>query len=161
MPLRPVTADDAEALVPFVAMAVFAPGRELPPGALEMPHARRWLDGWGEELGVVWEADGRVVGAAWARVVDPVLARDDRGQAVPEAIISVAEEVRGTGIGRRLMEALMHRAHVEGHASLAVTVSERNPVALRLYERVGFRHLGRTPTGLLTMLWSCPDSDTP
>ena len=161
MPLRPVTRDDAEALVPFVAMAVFAPGRESSPGSLQSPHARRWLDHWSDELGVVWEREGRVVGAAWARVVDPVLVRDASGQAIPEAIIAVAEQARGTGIGRRLMEALMHRTHAEGHAGLAVTVSERNPVAIRLYERVGFEYLGRTPTGLLTMLWSAPGDDTP
>ena len=55
----------------------------------------------------------------------------------------------------------MHRAHAEGHAGLAVTVSERNPVAIRLYERVGFEYRGRAPTGLLTMLWSAPGDDTP
>lgn len=146
MPLRPVTPDDAEALAPFVAMAAFPPGGQA---ALEPPHARRWLDGWGDELGFVWETDGRVVGAAWARVVEPVLARDESGRAVPEAIVAVSEEARGRGIGRRLMEALMERAHT----GLALTVSERNPVAVRLYEALGFRRVGRTPTGLLTMLW--------
>jgi GNAT superfamily N-acetyltransferase len=155
MPLRAITPEDADAALPFVIMAAFPPGKE-PAGALEMPHVRRWLDGWGEELGVVWEENGRVVAAAWARVVDPVLARDDKGDALPEAIISVVEDRRGAGIGRRLMEGLMHRAHVAGHAGLVVTVSERNPVAVRLYERVGFQHVGQTPTGLLTMVWSAP-----
>jgi GNAT superfamily N-acetyltransferase len=135
-------------------MATFPPDEQLPPDALEMPHARRWLDGWGDELGFVWEADGRVLGAAWARVVEPVLARDDSGRALPEVIVSVAEEARGTGIGRRLMEALMRSARAAGHAGLTLTVSERNPVALRLYEGLGFKSLGRTPTGLVTMLWS-------
>lgn len=93
MPMRPVTPDDAEALAPFVAMAAFPPGRQA---ALELPHARRWLDGWGDELGFVWEADGRVVGAAWARVVGPALASDG-GRAVPEAIVAVSEEARGRG----------------------------------------------------------------
>jgi GNAT superfamily N-acetyltransferase len=151
MPLRLLTTDDAEALFPFVAMAAFPPDEELPPEALEMPHGRRWLDGWGDELGVAWEDDGRVVGAAWARVVDPVLAWDNTGQALPEVIISVAEEGRGKGLGRRLMEALMSRAYAEGHAGLALTVSERNPVAVRLYEHLGFEHVGRASTGLLTM----------
>jgi GNAT superfamily N-acetyltransferase len=150
MALRAITPEDGEALVPFVTMAAFPPG-EVSPAAFEMPHVRRWLDGWGDELGVVWEDGGRMVGAAWARVVDPVLARDDAGHALPEAIVSVVEDRRGAGIGRRLMEGLMHRARVAGHAGLVVTVSERNPVAVRLYERLGFRHVGRTPTGLLTM----------
>jgi GNAT superfamily N-acetyltransferase len=161
MPLRLLTTDDAEALVPFVAMAAFPPGRDLPAEALEMPPVRRWLDGWGDELGVVWEDDGHVVAAAWARVVDPVLARDNTGQALPEVIISVDEESRGKGLGRRLMEALMRRAYAEGHAGLALTVSERNPVAVRLYEHLGFEHVRRTSTGLLTMVWSAPGSQRP
>ncbi len=160
MPLRPLAANDAKALVPFVAMAAFPPREELPPGALEMPHVRRWLDGWGNELGVVCEDDRRVVGAAWARVVDPVLARDSTGQALPEVIISVAEGRRGAGLGRRLMQALMSRAYAEGHAGLALSVSERNPVAVRLYEHLAFEHVGRTPTGLLTMVWSARGSDS-
>ena len=160
MPLRMLAADDAEALVPFVAMAAFPPREELPPGALEMPHVRRWLDGWGDELGVVWEDDGCVVAAAWARLVDPVLARDNTGQALPEVIISVAPERRGTGLGRRLMQALMSRAYAEGHAGLALSVSERNGVAVRLYEHLGFAHVGGTPSGLLTMVWSAPGSDS-
>jgi ribosomal protein S18 acetylase RimI-like enzyme len=147
MPLRPVAADDAEALVPFVAMAAFRPGEELPPGAVDMPHVRRWLDGWGDELGVLWESDGRVVGAAWARVVDPVLVRDDTGRAVPEVIISVAEGSRGTGLGRQLMEGLMRRVDVARHTGLVLTVSEHNRVAVGLYERLGFQRVGRRRPG--------------
>ena len=125
-----------------------------------MAHVRRWLDGWGDELGVVWEDDRRVVGAAWARVVDPVLARDNTSQALPEVIISVAEERRGAGLGRRLMQALMSRAYAEGHAGLALSVSEHNPVAVGLYEQLGFEHVGRTPTGLLTMVRCALGSDS-
>jgi ribosomal protein S18 acetylase RimI-like enzyme len=55
---------------------------------------------------------------------------------------------------------LMHRAYLEGHAGLALSVSERNTVAVRLYEHLGFEHVGRTPTGLLTMVWSAVGSDS-
>lgn len=58
MPLRALTPDNAKGLVPFVAMAAFSPGDEKPAGALEMPHVRRWLHDWGDELGVVWEDVG-------------------------------------------------------------------------------------------------------
>jgi ribosomal protein S18 acetylase RimI-like enzyme len=98
-----------------------------------------------------------VLGAAWARVVDPVLVRDETGRAVPEVIIAVAEECRGTGLGRRLMEALMRHA-AERHTGLALTVSERNRVALELYERLGFQRVDRAPSGLLAMAWrASPD----
>ncbi len=153
--LRPLTAADAEALVAFVAMATSAPGREQPPEELAT-QAHQWLEGWnGRELGIGCEDDGQLVGAAWARVVDRVLARDpDTGAPLPELIIAVAEHWRGAGLGGQLIDALMQRAHTEGIAGLVLTVSERNPVAVRLYEQVGFRHAGHTPTGLRTMIWS-------
>jgi hypothetical protein len=53
MPLRPLGADDAEGLVPFVAMAAFPSGRGAAVRSVGAPHVRRWLDGWGDELGVV------------------------------------------------------------------------------------------------------------
>jgi hypothetical protein len=66
MALRALAPDDGEVLVAFVAMAALSPGDQDAAGALTTSHVRRWLDGWGDELGVVWEHDGRVVGAAWA-----------------------------------------------------------------------------------------------
>ena len=149
MPLRRLTEGDAALLEPFVVMAAFPPGPELPPGALASPHARRWLDDWGgDELGVAWEEDGVVVGAAWARRVEPAVA----GAPLPEAIVAVAESARGAGVGRRLMEGLLDLARERAVAGLAMTVSDRNPAARRLYERTGFETVGRTPSGLLVMV---------
>jgi hypothetical protein len=85
MPLRRLTESDAALLKPFVLMATFPPGRQLPPRAAQMPYARRWLEGWGCELGVAWEENGELLGAAWARPVDSVLARDATGAPLPEA----------------------------------------------------------------------------
>jgi GNAT superfamily N-acetyltransferase len=154
MSVRPLTRDDACEVAPFVLMAAFPPGAEPPPDALEQQHARRWLEGWGDELGVAWEENGVLGGVAWARRVMPILVRDDAtGDALPEVIISVAEEIRGSGVGRRLMEALVARAQSAGVPGLSLSVSERNPVAVRLYESVGFVRHGRSPTGSLTMAW--------
>ncbi len=161
MALRNLTPDDADGVVTFVRMAAFPPDRELAPDALERPHARRWLVGWGEELGVGWEHEGQLLAAAWVRPVEPVLARDEAtGEPLDEVIIAVAEQARDAGLGRRLLEALLSRAARAGRPGLVLTVSERNSVALRLYERVGFAHHARTPTGWLTMVWRPPTSTT-
>ncbi|HEV2768877.1 MAG TPA: GNAT family N-acetyltransferase [Solirubrobacteraceae bacterium] len=161
MALRNLTRDDADEAVAFVRMAAFPPGGELPPDALEMPHARRWLVGWDEELGIGWEHEGQLVAAAWARPVEPVLARDEAtGEPLDEVIIAVAEEARGAGLGRRVLEALLCRASRAGRRGLVLTVSDRNSVAVRLYERVGFAHHARTPTGSLIMVWRAPTSAT-
>jgi GNAT superfamily N-acetyltransferase len=153
MPLRALTEDDAAVVERFVAMAAFPPDRELPAGALGMSHARRWLEDWGRELGVGWEEDGKLVGAAWARRVEPVLARDASGSPLPEVIVAVDRPARGAGIGQRLMEGLVDPARERGVAGLVLSVSERNLAAVRLYERVGFTHAGRTACSLLRMLW--------
>ena len=59
-------------------LAAFPPDRELPPEAPEMPHVRRFLDGWGRpgDVGVLaLDDEQRELGAAWARVIDERLLR--------------------------------------------------------------------------------------
>ena len=90
MGTRALTARDEQALERFAMMAAFAPQRALPEGATAMKHVRRWLDRWSpHELGVCWEEDDQVVGAAWARGVEPILVRSALGQPVPEVLIAV------------------------------------------------------------------------
>jgi ribosomal protein S18 acetylase RimI-like enzyme len=52
------------------------------------------------------------------------------------------------------MEGLLDCARGAGVRGLALSVSERNGVAVRLYEAVGFVHAGRTRAELLMMTWS-------
>lgn len=133
-------------------MAAFVPGRPLPEGAQAMAHVRRWLDRWSPlEAGVCYEEKQRIVGAAWARRVEPVLARSVAGEPLPEAVIAVEPDRRGQGIGARLLEALVARVREAGAPGVCVSVSERNVNAARLYERVGFVATGRTAKGLETM----------
>jgi GNAT superfamily N-acetyltransferase len=155
MEFRRLTQDDADAVVQFVLMAAFPPGREPPADAMQMPHVRRWLDDWGDELGVGWEEDGELVGAAWARKVEPVVVRDAAtGQQLPEVVVSLTDRRRGEGWGRYLMEGVKLFADIQGAPGLCLTVSEHNPAAVRLYEKTGFVTRDRTETGLLVMVWT-------
>lgn len=122
-----------------------------------MAHVRRWLDDWGAlELGVCWEEHDRVVGAAWARRVEPVLVRSALGQPIPEVLIAVDADRRRRGIGRTLMEALVVCAEEAGEPGLCLSVSNQNAGAVRLYERVGFVAIGGG-TRLLTMVLDLED----
>ena len=110
------------------------------------PQVSLYIDGWprtGDE-GVVAEDDaGRRVGAAWYRLftaeqhgygfIDP---------AVPEVTVAVKRSARGRGVGRRLLEELVKRAHSNGISALSLSVEADNP-AVRLYERMGFVRVGR------------------
>ena len=118
-----------------------------------MSHVRRWLDGWSpHELGVCWQEHDRVVGATWARRVEPILVRSAIGQPVPEVLIAVDPAHRGQGIGTALMEALIICAEEAGEPALCLSVNDQNKSAVRLYDRVGFVAIGESETRQVTMV---------
>jgi predicted acetyltransferase len=155
MAVRPLTADDRDAVAGFVLMAAFSPDRPLPDDALSLPEARRWLDGWGDETGVAWVVGDEMLGAAWARRMPGA---DERAA---EVIVAVRPEARGQGIGRQLLVALLDRARRAGLAGLALTVSPRNLAAMKLYGSVGFRQCGSEDGGPVLMVWHVPDPRAP
>ncbi|MBM3751229.1 MAG: GNAT family N-acetyltransferase [Acidimicrobiia bacterium] len=79
------------------------------------------------------ERDGEVVGTA---AVAP------HGPGEVELLkVTVAEVLRGTGLGRRLVEVcIAHATAVMGAHTMMLVSSSRLQAALRLYERMGFRH---------------------
>jgi GNAT superfamily N-acetyltransferase len=113
--------------------------------AFAMPHVRRYLDGWGragDTAVVAVAADGQRLGAAWYRLFPA----DDPGWGfvapdVPEISIGVAATARRKGVGSALLDALLTRAHEQGHRALSLSVDRENP-ARRLYERKGFQDAG-------------------
>ncbi|MGM0385863.1 MAG: GNAT family N-acetyltransferase, partial [Actinomycetota bacterium] len=72
------------------------------------------------------------------RVLDSALASAPFGLL---CCLFVAPEARGRGAGRRLVEAAMVHAHSRGMA-LVLDVMLKDSAAIRLYERLGWRHLG-------------------
>ena len=136
--LRPVTAEDLDFLREMTLLAAFPPGA-VPDGATELPRVRRWTEDWGRptDAGVVaWRGPERI-GAAWCRVQEEVLLRDDSDRALPELAIAVLPASRGRGVGGELLRGVELAASGAGHQALSLTVHATNP-ALRLYERAGF-----------------------
>jgi GNAT superfamily N-acetyltransferase len=116
-------------------------GREA---AFATPHARRYLHGWGRpgDAAVVAVVDGQRLGAACYRLFPA----EEPGWGfvatnVPELSIGVISEVRGTGIGSALLDALLTLAREQGFRAVSLSVDRQNP-ARRLYERKGFRDAG-------------------
>ena len=88
---------------------------------------------------VARSADGRVL--AWAALV-PVSRRACYA-GVAELSIYVAEDARGQGIGRALLEALVRAAEAAGYWTLQAVVFPQNAASVALHERCGFRLVGR------------------
>jgi GNAT superfamily N-acetyltransferase len=108
---------------------------------LSAPATAHYVDGWprDSDLGVIAEADGAPVGAAWLRFLpaaDPgygFVAAD-----VPELTIGVAGDWRGRGVGRALLRALAGRARSAGIRQISLSVERKN-FAQQLYLAEGYR----------------------
>ncbi|HSM96169.1 MAG TPA: GNAT family N-acetyltransferase [Rhizomicrobium sp.] len=60
----------------------------------------------------------------------------------------VRPNARGTGLGDALVEAVIDQAVATGAEQIKLTVNAENPHAIRLYERHGFRTIGRYPNSI-------------
>lgn len=87
------------------------------------------------------EADGTIVGEIHARRETIALFAHVLGGLT----VAVHPERQGQGIGSRLFEALIAWARVQTPEILRIELAAGagNPGAIRLYERLGFRHEGR------------------
>jgi [ribosomal protein S18]-alanine N-acetyltransferase len=59
------------------------------------------------------------------------------------ANIAVRPELRGRGLGARLLDEVVAACRRRGVTKLYLEVRDSNDAALRLYERFGFREVGR------------------
>jgi L-amino acid N-acyltransferase YncA len=73
---------------------------------------------------------------------------------VAEESVYVAENARGNGVGRRLLEDLIRRSEEAGIWTIQTGIFPENRGSLRLHERVGFRVVGvRERLGKLDGVW--------
>lgn len=84
----------------------------------------------------ILEEDGRIAGY--------IQIRDERDRIYVQNI-AISEEFQGRGIGTRLLKGLQSNAAIR-KVPLQLSVSRTNTPAQRLYERLGFQHVGETHT---------------
>ncbi len=90
---------------------------------------------------IVAEQDGRLVGAAL--LYPPGTAFEPaEGMAAPEwpevRLVAVLPSARGHGIGKALVQECLRRARQDGCTGLALHTTDMMPVAMGMYERLGF-----------------------
>jgi phosphinothricin acetyltransferase len=88
---------------------------------------------------VVAEADGIVVG--WGALA-PYHVRPAYRHTVEDSVY-VRHDLRGRGLGTRLLTDLVDRAGRIGHHAVVALISADHPVSVRLHARLGFGEVGR------------------
>ena len=67
----------------------------------------------------------------------------DEGYTVPSLGIYIADDVRGRGLGRLVMRFLAAAAREKGAEMIRLKVYPDNVAAVKLYESLGYRFMGR------------------
>jgi L-amino acid N-acyltransferase YncA len=134
--IRPLTRDDWPAVEEIYAAGIAtgdATFETEPPSWAEFDRGRL------RDHRLVAVDGGEVVG--WA-ALSPTSARECYAGVVEHSVY-VAESVRGRGVGRALMDALIAGADAAGLWTIQTSIFPENAASLALHERLGFRVVGR------------------
>jgi L-amino acid N-acyltransferase YncA len=105
----------------------------------EAPEWAEWDAKHLRDARLVAVADGRVAG--WA-ALSPVSSRCVYA-GVAELSIYVAAAVRGRGVGKSLLHALVRESEAKGFWTLQTGIFPENQASLALHKKCGFRIVGR------------------
>lgn len=139
MKIRELRKNEIVLLKDFLYEAIFVPEGVAPPDRdiVEQAELRVYYDGFGTgnaDYCLVAEDDGRVVGAAWTRIMNDYGHVDED---TPSFAISLYKEYRGKGIGTQLMREMLALLKEKGYHRASLAVQKAN-YAVRMYEKVGF-----------------------
>ena len=95
----------------------------------------------GNEIEILAEIDGRVIGSAGIEQKSPKFKLRHRC----EFGISIDKSYWGLGVGRALTEACIECAKKAGYEQMELEVVAENERAVRMYEKCGFTEYGRNP----------------
>ena len=140
MILREIKETEYDLLKGFLYEAIFIPEGVAPPTReiIEQPELKLYYEDFGggpADLCIVAEDNGKVVGAAWTRIMNDYGHVDDD---TPSLAISLYKEYRGKGIGTGLMERLLELLRDHGYKKVSLSVQKAN-YAVKLYEKTGFK----------------------
>ena len=143
--LRRMLPSEYALLEDFLYEAIFIPdGIEPPPREIiNKPELQVYIENFGSrssDICVVAETDGKVVGAAWMRIM---MDYGHISRFVPSIAISLYPEYRGQGIGTALMKCLMAEAIRAGYRILSLSVQKEN-YAYTMYRKLGFEVIKET-----------------
>ena len=140
MLFRQLRKDETGILKDFLYEAIFIPdGAQAPERSIiEIPELSVYYEDFGSRPAdncIVAEADGKVIGAVWTRIMDDYGHVDDD---TPSFAISLYKEYRGKGIGTAMMRKMLELLEDQGYKRASLAVQKAN-YAVRMYKTVGFR----------------------
>lgn len=129
----------------FLYEAIFIPEGVQPPprDIINAPELQVYTENFGRRFGdicVFAETDGKVVGAAWTRIMNDY---GHIGYGIPSLAISLYPGYRGKGIGTALMKALLAEVRRSGFAVVSLSVQKAN-YAYNMYRKLGFEVIRET-----------------
>ena len=133
--IKPATANDHDAWMPLWQAYLTFYKTELP-DEISQSTWKRFLDpAEPSHLALAWQ-DGKAVG-----MVQTVYHRSNWsiGNSCYLQDLYVSLELRGTGVGRQLIEYVYATARADGCAKVHWLTQETNATAIRLYERIAER----------------------
>ena len=137
--IREIQKQEYPLLDNFLYEAIFIPeGIEPPPKTIiTSPELQVYVERFGEsidDLGLVAEVDGKVVGAVWVRIMNDYGHIDDE---TPSLAISLYKEYRGFGIGTAMMKEILALLKSHGYSRVSLSVQKDN-YAAKIYLKIGF-----------------------
>ena len=137
--IREIRTSEYALLDEFLYNAIFIPqGVEPPPkNIIERDELQVYVKDFGklkDDIALVAEIDGKVVGAVWARIMNDYGHIDDD---TPSLAISLFKEYRGYGIGTDLMKNILLLLKQRGYNRVSLAVQKAN-YAVKMYKKVGF-----------------------
>ncbi|MFJ1411129.1 GNAT family N-acetyltransferase [Capnocytophaga canimorsus] len=137
--IRPMNPSEYSLLQDFLYEAIFLPEGVTPPprDIVFHPELRIYFADFGSQKGdvaVVATASERIIGAAWARIINDYGHIDDQ---TPSLSISLYSEYRSQGIGTKLFQKLLDQLAEEGYEKASLSVQKAN-YAAKMYLKMGF-----------------------
>lgn len=143
--IREMKENEYYLLKDFLYEAIYIPEGVCPPprSVIELPELQVYISDFGkrkDDMAFIAEADGKPAGAVWVRIMNDYGHIDD---STPSFSISLYKEYRNMGIGKALMEKMLHYLKLNGYEKASLSVQKEN-YALRLYRKLGFQTVRET-----------------
>ena len=137
--IREIMKTEIPLLDDFLYEAIFIPEGVTPPSRdiIKDEALQIYVKDFGkqkDDICFVAEVDGRVVGAAWLRIIDDYGHIDDD---TPSLSISVYKEYRNLGIGKSLIKTALDELKKRGYEKTSLSVQKAN-YAFEIYKKAGY-----------------------